>query len=168
MISSIPSPLKRFEEKEWTLLYRGTRDGFGASDFHSKCDDRRNTVTLILTTKGFIFGGFIPLSWDSRNAFKADDSEQSFIFSVKDPRNGEPKSFPLVKSSLAICGHSSDGPRFGGGSDIYVADGCNQNKRSFTNLGHTYRNDTGLQNTEVLNGERNFQVQEIEVFSITL
>jgi hypothetical protein len=23
---------------KWTLLYRGTRDGFGVEDFHSKCD----------------------------------------------------------------------------------------------------------------------------------
>ncbi len=23
---------------QFTLLYRGTRDGFGAGDFHSKCD----------------------------------------------------------------------------------------------------------------------------------
>ena len=24
---------------KWTLLYRGTRDGFDCNDFHSKCDD---------------------------------------------------------------------------------------------------------------------------------
>jgi hypothetical protein len=170
IISNVPSSLKRFEQNEWILLYRGSRDGFKGSTFHSKCDGQSNTVTVILTTKDFIFGGFTPIPWDSSNSsnsWKTDNSQQSFIFSVKDSRNSEPKCFPLVNSSLAIYCGSSYGPTFGGGHDIYVADGCNQNS-SNTNLGHTYRNDTGLQNTEVLNGEYHFQVKEIEVFSITL
>jgi len=32
---------------KWTLLYRGSRDGFGASDFHEKCDGHSNTLTLV-------------------------------------------------------------------------------------------------------------------------
>jgi dsDNA-specific endonuclease/ATPase MutS2 len=27
---------------KWSLLYRGTRDGFGAKDFHSRCDGHMN------------------------------------------------------------------------------------------------------------------------------
>jgi hypothetical protein len=44
---------------KWSLLYRGTRDGFGSNDFHSKCDGHSNTLT-ISKAKGsnFIFGGF--------------------------------------------------------------------------------------------------------------
>jgi hypothetical protein len=44
---------------KWTLLYRGTRDGFGTNDFHSKFDGHSNTLT-ILNSKGNsnIFGGF--------------------------------------------------------------------------------------------------------------
>jgi hypothetical protein len=30
----------------WSLLYRGTRDGFGSDDFHSKCDGHSNTLTI--------------------------------------------------------------------------------------------------------------------------
>jgi hypothetical protein len=32
---------------KWSLLYRGTRDGFGAKAFHSKCDGHLNTLTLL-------------------------------------------------------------------------------------------------------------------------
>jgi hypothetical protein len=32
---------------KWTLLYRGTRDGFCAADFHSKCDNNNNTLTIL-------------------------------------------------------------------------------------------------------------------------
>ena len=32
---------------KWSLLYRGSRDGFGAADFHSKCDSHKNTLTIL-------------------------------------------------------------------------------------------------------------------------
>jgi len=31
---------------EWSLLYRGTRDGFGSYDFHSNCDGHSSTLTI--------------------------------------------------------------------------------------------------------------------------
>jgi hypothetical protein len=45
---------------KWSLLYRGTRDGFGSDDFHSKCDGHSNTLTIIKAKESeFAFGGFI-------------------------------------------------------------------------------------------------------------
>ena len=45
---------------KWSLLYRGTRDGFGASNFHSKCDGRNNTLTLLKAKESsYIFGGYL-------------------------------------------------------------------------------------------------------------
>jgi hypothetical protein len=73
ILSNIPTPLEQFENKKWTLLYRGSRDGFRGSNFHSKCDGQLNAVTVILTTKGFIFGGFTPIGWDSSHSNKADN-----------------------------------------------------------------------------------------------
>jgi hypothetical protein len=49
-----------FSSKDkWTLLYRGTLDDFRAANFHSKCDNHSNTLT-IFKAKGssYIFGGF--------------------------------------------------------------------------------------------------------------
>ncbi len=34
-------------KEKWSLLYRGSRDGFGAKDFHSKCDGHENTLIII-------------------------------------------------------------------------------------------------------------------------
>ncbi len=49
---------------EWTLSYRGTRDGFGVKDFHSKCDNHSNTLTILkVKESSFIFGGFASVSW---------------------------------------------------------------------------------------------------------
>ena len=47
---------------KFTLLYRGTRDGFGSNDFHSKCDGHSNTLTK-LKVKCNIFGGFTSVDW---------------------------------------------------------------------------------------------------------
>jgi hypothetical protein len=41
------------------LLYRGTRDGFCARDFHSKNDGHSNTLTVVKTeATSFVFGDF--------------------------------------------------------------------------------------------------------------
>ena len=41
-----------------SLLYRGTRDGSGSNDFHSKCDGHSNTLTIVKAKESkFIFGG---------------------------------------------------------------------------------------------------------------
>jgi hypothetical protein len=53
------------------------------------------------------------------------------------------------------------------GWDIYVYDSCNANCRSYTSLGDSYTNDTGLDKLIVLTGSKYFQVTEIEVFEIT-
>ena len=32
---------------EWRLMFRASRDGFAASAFHSKCDNKGPTVTVV-------------------------------------------------------------------------------------------------------------------------
>jgi hypothetical protein len=66
IISEFPQLFDEFRHKKWQLLWRGSRDGFGASDFHSRCDGHANTLTLIEENGGFLFGGFTPAKWDSR------------------------------------------------------------------------------------------------------
>jgi hypothetical protein len=125
-------------------------------------------LTLIETTKGFQFGGFTPLVWDSTGGSKSDSSQQSFVFTLKNAGNIEPRKFKISSGLNAILGGSSYGPTFGNGYDIYVADNCNANTNSYTNLGYTYVNDTGITGNAVFTGEEYFTVKEIEVFSITL
>jgi hypothetical protein len=167
ILTAQPSVLSQFQDKKLKLIYRGSDDGFGASDFHSKCDGIGNTVTVILTTKGWIFGGFSPLTWSLNGGYQADSTKQSFLFQIKDARNSAPRKFPISNPTYAIYCQSSYGPTFGGAHDVYVSDCCDQNGNSYTNLGHSYANDTGITGTQVFTGEQYFTVKEIEVFSIT-
>jgi hypothetical protein len=150
------------------MLYRGTTHGFSSSTFHTKCDGQSNTITFILTTKGCTFGGFTPVAWDSSNQYKTDNSQKSFLFTIKNPRNSESLKFALSNRSTTIYCRSDYGPTFGDGHSIYVANDSNSNNSSFTSLGNSYVNDTGIHYQQVFTGENCFTVQEIEVFSINV
>jgi hypothetical protein len=108
IVADFPALFAQFRGKRFTLLWRGSRDGFGASDFHCRCDSHAPTLTLIQDTDGNIFGGFTPVQWESReydkegsralggnNCYKADPSQKSFVFTLKNPHNLRARKFAL-------------------------------------------------------------------------
>ena len=50
------------------LLYRASRDGWAASNFHACCDNKGPTVTVVKSGNN-IFGGYTDQSWDGRSYF---------------------------------------------------------------------------------------------------
>jgi hypothetical protein len=40
------------------ILYRGSRDGWLAKDFHSRCDGKSRTITLFKVKNGPCIGGY--------------------------------------------------------------------------------------------------------------
>jgi cell division protein FtsB len=105
IISGFPEIFVEFRRKRFSLLWRGSRDGFAAQEFHRRCDGHPNTLTVILDTEGNIFGGFTPVEWESRvwngrngngnNRRKADDSQKSFLFTLKNPHSVPARRFAL-------------------------------------------------------------------------
>jgi hypothetical protein len=180
IISAFPEIFAEFQGKRFSLLWRGSRDGFKAKEFHVRCDGHANTLTVILDTKGNIFGGFIPVKWESRvwngkhrnehNCLKADESLQSFVFTLKNPHNIPARRFALkseMKHQAIIC-NSERGPCFGCYPvNMAVYDDCHVSTDTYMTLGSTYTNDTGLNSAVVFTGSYRFQVKEIEVFEIT-
>jgi hypothetical protein len=65
IISDFPEIFAEFQRKRFSLLWRGSRDGFGAFEFHRRCDGHANALTVILDTQGNFFGGFTPMKWES-------------------------------------------------------------------------------------------------------
>jgi uncharacterized coiled-coil protein SlyX len=177
IISDVLALLDEFRHKKWQLLWRGSRDGFGARDFHSRCDGHANTLTLIEDVSGNVFGGFTPVEWESRvwnrktreqnNCLKGDDSLKSFLFTLANPHNISPRKFALKaeKKHLAIYCDSECGLSFSDG--IGICNNCNANAGSDTGLGFVYTNDTGMDGKTVFTGSQYFKVKEIEVFEIT-
>jgi hypothetical protein len=155
-----------FEGKRFELLYQGSRDGFKMAEFHKRCDGHRHTLTIILSTKGNIFGGYTPLAWLSSGGYQRDDSLNSFLFTLKNPHGIDPTRFKLKSGSSSNTIHcDSRWLIFGNGHDLYVVDNCNASS-SPSNLNGSFENTTQINGQCVLDGAYNFTVQEIEVFEI--
>ncbi len=153
---------------KWSLLYRGTRDGFGSDVFHSKCDNHSNTLTIIKANGSeFIFGGFTTVSWDSSNGWKSDPN--AFIFSLTNKDNQPLKmKVDLDEHESAIRCYPEYGPTFGGGFDILIVDKANTTMESYSKLGCAYSHPqyaVGTDEAETfLSGSQFFQLDEIEVY----
>jgi hypothetical protein len=113
-------------------LYRGSQNGFRANDFHSKCNNIANTLTIIKSINGLIFGGYTTKTWNGNHESKYD--QNAFIFSIT-----KKEKFNIKQDSgvYAIYGHHIFGPRFGG-ADISISDNCNNNNDSYSNFGSSY------------------------------
>ena len=75
-----------------TLLYRGSKDGFKASDFHSKCDGHSNTITIVKVKNGDIIGGYTSVKWESSYSGKYVSDDKAFLFSIT-----KNKIYPIKK-----------------------------------------------------------------------
>ena len=160
--------LCKLSAKQFKLLYRASRDGFQASNFHAKCDNQPRTLTIIKTTEGYIFGGYTAVAWDSSSGYKADPN--AFIFSLVNVRS-TPLLIPVKIDSVysIVCGDSY-GPVFGRGHDIFIGKNANTETTSSSHLGHSYDlklfSVGSLQARSFLAGSYKFQTSEIEVFQL--
>jgi hypothetical protein len=166
IVSTTPRIFSVFADKQLRLLYRGSRDGLQASAFHHRCNGHRNTVSLILTTNKCIFGGYTPLAWTSTDGYVSDPSLTSFVFTIKNPHNLPERIFKQKQEASAIHNGSAYGPTFGSNLDFRVYEPFQTAKNNYSHLGGTYINDTGIAGNQMLTGESNFAVDEMEIFEV--
>ena len=166
--------LCKFSSRDkWRLLYRGSRDGFGAKDFHSKCDNHAYTLTIMKAKeKDFIFGGFTAATWTSSNQFKFDPN--AFLFSLTNKDN-QPCKMNVTNQKYSIYCWSKCGPIFGGhcgqgAHDICIVSDADQETGSYSSLGNAYKNSKYAYGTNevksFLAGSYQFQLNEIEVYQM--
>ncbi len=157
-----------FETKKFPLLWRATRDGFQAAKFHSLCDGKANTLTVIKSTTGYIFGGYASLAWDSSSGHRNDPT--AFMFTLTNPSNTPLKIQQISPtSSYSVYSGSSDGPCFGGGRDLRVADMSNTYDNYCSLLSYKLPNGlTGLAGGKWIYGGTTdyFKATEVEVFLV--
>ena len=159
--------------ENWSLLYKATRDGFSAGNFHRKCDNVDNTLTIVKVTSGNIFGGFTVKKWSSNNQFVSDSN--AFIFSLINQENNPFKAKIKCsnKGQNAIYCSSKCGPVFGAVSeytnDLVISSDSNKNTHSYSDFGNEYQHpDYPRKSTKarcILAGSHTFQTVEIEVYT---
>jgi hypothetical protein len=140
-------------------------DSYSTVNFHSKCDNKPNTLIIIKSTNGNVFGGYTEQTWNHTGNYKADPN--SFIFSLINKLN-KPIKIKWSQNYGIYC-HTSYGPTFGNGHDLHIANQSNTNTSSSSYLGSSYSYpDFDYESNEAssfLAGSYNFQVSEIEVYT---
>ena len=53
-------------DSKWLLCYRASSHGWDVSNFHNRCDGKRNTVT-IMKVGVYVFGGYTDIPWGKYN-----------------------------------------------------------------------------------------------------
>jgi hypothetical protein len=152
---------------KWTLLYRGSRDGFGAKAFHSKCDNKSPTLSICKAHESsYIFGGYTTITLNGSKIYKSNPSAFLFSLTNKDNKPVKMKIDPNQHQFAIQCSLSS-GPIFGG-CDIAIANNTNTTMDSYSQLGFFYKHP---QYTKVTNeaktflaGSHKFRLDEIEVY----
>ena len=145
----------------YTLLYRATIDGFEASSFHTKCDGKEQTLTLIKTTNGYVFGGYANIAWQSSPSDSYGNDPDAFLFSLINPSNKP--TVIKVSGTYAINSlrfYSSYGPSFGA-NDLIITDCSNTGFASLSDLGISYLTTEAR---TFFTGAINFKTTEIEVY----
>ena len=151
---------------EWTggknmeLYYRGTRDGMSAQQFHNRCNNKGPTISLIKNEKGYNFGGYAAIDWESYGDYRS--APDSFIFTLTNMYNITPTKFPDSNQGVSIYDHSSYGPTFGGGFDISTFNSI------YTNFPNSYQDVLG-KGYSIFKGDKdknNYNLKEIEVFKL--
>ena len=112
LLSSKFSAILDKDDYKFRLLYRNSKDGNHAESFHKHCNGYANTLTLIESNHGNVFGGFTTKDWGIGNVgFVKDDL--SFLFRIKSKFNDPPKIFDVKKGTSPLYIYSSYGPTFG-------------------------------------------------------
>ena len=159
-------------QKQLLLKWLGTHVQFGTfqscfkegskgetQTFHSHCDNKTNTITIIKNSAGKVFGGFTDVS------FKSGNTDQSFLFDMD-----AGIKVAIVNPSNAVCYGTSYGPCFGvkdlrvESTNIY---GCDRYQCRYYNALTKYRSEieNNYNSTKLKNlGNGSGNVANLEVY----
>ncbi|KAK8778206.1 hypothetical protein V5799_020452 [Amblyomma americanum] len=148
----------------WRLLYRASNHGYSAESFHHLCDGHSPTFVIALGSQGQLCGGFSDVPWGKTGGRgRYIPSEKAFLFTLINNADLPPTKFDIVKKMFAISHHPEYGPIFGAGADLSIANHCNANMESYSNLPHSYDGEGA--SCTLLMGDYNFSVLDYEVFT---
>ncbi|XP_027051326.1 uncharacterized protein LOC113678628 [Pocillopora damicornis] len=149
------------------LLFRASRDGFAAATFHSRCDNKGPTVTIVKSGNN-VFGGFTEQSWKCENGHSR--CTEAFLFSMINPHGHQPTKIPLTRpyeSRYGISYGFDQGPTFGGRERggrwaLKISDNADVSYSESCDDDNAY--DFPLESEPFFTGSSRFVVTDYEVF----
>ena len=139
---------------EWRDMYRGSRDGFGAADFHRCCDGQPRLLVLVrVRDGGELFGGFTAAGFNLPEGYKTDRT--SYLYSL-DNALGRPEKLKNKKTGFGmdllyspLCSAS-----FGDGAGLHVCDNADTVAGSTTNTGYSYAESASMGDHPIKRGTK--------------
>ena len=169
--------LKRSDQKQlsqwiggrhkYTLLFKASRDGCNGTIFHTNCNNKGPTITVLYNTSGSVYGGYTSVNWKNTNGYQTDN--MAFLFRLYQNGTLKPVQFPVTNPGNAIYDYQGYGPIFGGGHDLntftgaITHDGTCYPLNGGINFGNSY-NMKGENANTICNG--NLKVTELEVYLV--
>ncbi|XP_055318963.1 uncharacterized protein LOC129576898 [Sitodiplosis mosellana] len=152
-------------KQNWRLVFRASANGFSASAFHRYCDGVAPVFVIAQSSRGEISGGFTDVPWAKTNRKGGYiHSERSFLFTLYNEQE-PPTKYDIIKKPYAICYHPEVGPIFGAGADLQIANACNTNMDSYSNLPHSYDGGNNASSSSLF-GDYNFTITEYEAYTL--
>lgn len=151
----------------FSLLYRATRDGFGAHTFHQRCDNKLGTLTIYRNNLNSVFGGYTGQQWNHIGSYRTDAT--AYLVSLRRRGISNSEKFTVSSSTNAIYCLSSYFPTFGSGHDLNVRDQPDTNFGSYSSFCSSYNCPTSyITANQYLAGlQNNWLVTEIEVYLVS-
>lgn len=142
----------------YELLYKASIDGEAASVFHSLCDEKGASITVVKVLNGSKCGGFTPLSWKTEGCWQKDPSLRSFVCNL----DNKTKFNLRDNYNHALDFHNNKLSCFGGYT-LQLTDKNLSNKNGICEAC-----DYQIQSPTDLIGinENNFQAVDIEIFLV--
>ena len=159
-------------DSNWNLTYRATEHGFSFNDFHLKCANQMNCLTIVKAESGNLFGGYIGGAWSKDDEWMEDKNAYLFSLINKDDnplkiKCSVPEKAAIGPRDTRIIQIYGSCPVGGGGHDLLLSADSNV-KRSASNLGNSYKHPVyalgSTQAREFLAGSKNFKTLEIEMY----
>ena len=147
-------PYEKKDRIKCKLIYDAKKDGDDVSTFHSLCDNKGATLTIISTSDNKKIGGFLSKSFDG---IKGNiDDNNAFLYSLN-----YNEKYPSLNKSINYRDKKDNGPIFGN-TCIEISDKFLTNKNNYYNA-FTSRYDFGKRN----NGKTfKFTVLDLEIYQI--
>lgn len=114
----------------------GSKDGFEPHNYHEKCDARGPLFTLIMSTDGFLFGGYTlyTLAEELGNAERPTLHPDCFMFTLTNPHALSPTTYPLTPGSWPTLYTPKEHAHLGWGRwgyDLALSKNPNTDKKSY-------------------------------------
>ena len=136
------------------LIYDAKRDGDSASTFHSLCDYKGSTLTIISTSDNKKIGGFLSKSFGGNQDYISDNN--AFLFSLN-----YNQKYPSLNQGNNYQDLKFQGPIFGSTS-IYIENNFLSSNRN-RYCSYTKRYDFGRRNNDK---DFYFKVINLEIYQI--